>query len=98
MDANAVPCSRFLTVAEAMKDPQLAERGSLSEINDGAGKFLVPNAPFQFSMPTAAGPAVSGLGADGREVLSGFLGLSEEQINGLCDQGILLSGGSEQPD
>jgi CoA:oxalate CoA-transferase len=92
MDANAVPCSRFLTVAEAMKDPQLAERGSLSEINDRAGKFLVPNAPFQFSMLTAAGPAVSGLGADGREVLAGLLGLSDEQINGLYNQGILALG------
>jgi CoA:oxalate CoA-transferase len=92
MDANSVPCSRFLTVADAMKDPQLAERGSLSEINDGAGKFLVPNAPFQFSTPTAAGPAVSGLGADGREVLSGLLGLSEEKINGLFNQGVLSLG------
>jgi crotonobetainyl-CoA:carnitine CoA-transferase CaiB-like acyl-CoA transferase len=97
MDANSVPCSRFLTVADAMKDPQLAERGSLAEINDGAGQFLVPNAPFQFSTPTMAGSAVSGLGADGREVLSGLLGLSEEQINGLYRQGI-LSGGSGQPD
>jgi hypothetical protein len=44
-----------------------------------------------------AGSAVSGLGADGREVLSGLLGLSEEQINGLYRQGI-LSGGSGQPD
>jgi CoA:oxalate CoA-transferase len=92
MDANAVPCSRFLTVADAMKDPQLAERGSLSEITDGTGKFLVPNAPFQFSTPTAAGPAVSGLGADGRDVLSGLLGLSEDQINGLYSQGVLSAG------
>jgi CoA:oxalate CoA-transferase len=92
MDAGSVPCSRFLTVAEAMKDPQLAERGSLAEIKDGAGKFLVPNAPFQFSMPTAAGPAVSGLGADGRELLSRLLGLSDEQINGLKDQGVVSLG------
>jgi CoA:oxalate CoA-transferase len=61
MDANSVPCSRFLTVADAMKDPQLAQRGSLPRIKDGAGEFLVPNAPFQFTTPTAAGPAVSGL-------------------------------------
>jgi CoA:oxalate CoA-transferase len=71
-----------------MKYPQLAERGSLSEINDGTGQFLVPNAPFQFSTPTAAGPAVSGLWADGRNVLSGLLDLSEEQINGLFNQAL----------
>jgi CoA:oxalate CoA-transferase len=92
MDANSVPCSRFLTVADAMKDPQLAERGSLSEISDGAGPFLVPNAPFQFSTPTAAGPAVSGLGADGRELLSGLLGLDEQQIDRLYNEGVLSPG------
>jgi len=92
MDAGSVPCSRFLTVAEAMKDPQLAERGSLAEISDGAGNFLVPNAPFQFTTPTAAGPSVSALGADSREILSGLLGLSDEQINELRNRGVLSPG------
>jgi CoA:oxalate CoA-transferase len=90
MDANSVPCSRFLTVAEAMKDPQLAERGSLSHIHDGAGGFLVPNAPFQFlSTPTAAGPFVSELGADSRAVLSGILGFSDQRIDELQTQLVL---------
>ena len=92
MDAGSVPCSRFLTVADAMKDPQLAERGSLAEIEDGSGKFLVPNAPFQFSTPTVAGPRVAGLGADSREVLSGLLGLSDEEIEGLRKQRVLSLG------
>jgi CoA:oxalate CoA-transferase len=89
MDAASVPCSRFLSVAEAMKDPQLAERGSLSKIHDAAGEFLVPNAPFQFTTPTAAGPAVSGLGADSAEVLSGLLGISAEDIAHLRCDGVL---------
>jgi CoA:oxalate CoA-transferase len=89
MDSNSVPCSRFLTVADAMKDPQLAERGSLSWIKDGSGQFLVPNAPFQFTTPTAAGPAVSGLGADSGEVLSGILGFSDERIAELQNQRVL---------
>jgi crotonobetainyl-CoA:carnitine CoA-transferase CaiB-like acyl-CoA transferase len=90
MDANSVPCSRFLTVTEAMKDPQLAERGSLSPIHDGAGGFLVPNAPFQFfATPAAAGPFVSELGADSRAVLSGILGFSDQQIDDLQAQHVL---------
>jgi crotonobetainyl-CoA:carnitine CoA-transferase CaiB-like acyl-CoA transferase len=90
MDANSVPCSRFLTVADAMKDPQLAERGSLSDISDPAGKFLVPNAPFQFlATPAAAGPTVSGLGADSMDVLSGLLGFSGEQVAKLQRDGVL---------
>jgi hypothetical protein len=39
--------------------------------------------------PTAAGPAVSGLGADSREVLSGLLGLTDQQIKALQQQGVL---------
>ena len=90
MDANGVPCSRFLTVADAMKDPQLAERGGLSRIKDEAGDFLVPNAPFQFlATPAAAGPSVSGLGADSGEVLAGLLGLSAENIDKLRRDGVL---------
>ena len=90
MDANSVPCSRFLTVADAMKDPQLAERGSLSGINDQAGNFLVPNAPFQFlATPAAAGPSVAGLGADSMDVLSGLLGFSGEQVEKLQRDGVL---------
>jgi CoA:oxalate CoA-transferase len=89
MDANSVPCSRFLTVADAMKDPQLAERGSLTEISDRAGKFLVPNAPFQFSTPTAAGPSVSELGTDSGEVLSDLLGFSNERIDELRNQRVI---------
>jgi CoA:oxalate CoA-transferase len=93
MDAGSVPCSRFLTVAEALKDPQLAARGSLSRIDDGAGEFLVPNAPFQFlTTATAAGPSVAGLGADSREVLSGLLGFSDEKIDKLRDQRVLSAG------
>jgi CoA:oxalate CoA-transferase len=93
MDAGSVPCSRFLTVADAMKDPQLAARGSLSRIGDGAGEFLVPNAPFQFlATPATAGPSVSELGADSREVLSGLLGFSDQRIDELRDQRVLSAG------
>ena len=90
MDANSIPCSRFLTVAEAMKDPQLAERGSFSHIHDEAGDSLVPNAPFQFfATPTAAGPFVSELGADSRAVLSSILGFSDQQVDELQVQLVL---------
>ena len=93
MDGKAVPCSRFLTVADALNDPQLAARGSLSEISDTAGKFLVPNAPFQFlATPAAAGPAVSGLGADTTQVLSELLGFSDQRIDELRRGGVLSAG------
>jgi CoA:oxalate CoA-transferase len=60
-----VPCSRYLSVAEAMADPQLAARGSLATVTDGAGTFLVPNPPFRFGDGSVGvGPDVPALGAD----------------------------------
>jgi crotonobetainyl-CoA:carnitine CoA-transferase CaiB-like acyl-CoA transferase len=89
MDANGVPCSRFVTVADAMRDTQLTERGSLSRVKDAAGEFIVPNAPFQFTIPTAAGPTVAALGADNTNVLSDILGISPLEIDALQEQGVL---------
>ncbi|MBN8975225.1 MAG: CoA transferase [Rhizobiales bacterium] len=89
MDANGVPCSRFVTVADAMRDTQLTERGSLSWVKDAAGEFIVPNAPFQFTVPTAAGPIVAALGADNTNVLSDILGMSPLEIDALQEQGVL---------
>ena len=62
--AAGVPCSRYLTMSEAMADPQLAARGSLATVTDGAGAFLVPNPPFQFADGSVGvGPDVPALGA-----------------------------------
>ena len=35
--AAGVPCSRYLTVAEAIADPQTVERGTMAEVEDAAG-------------------------------------------------------------
>ncbi|MBI3199272.1 MAG: CoA transferase [Rhodospirillales bacterium] len=65
-----VPCSRYLTVAEAMADPQLAARGALATVSDGAGAFLVPNPPFQFADGSVGvGPDVPALGGDTEAML-----------------------------
>src|SRR5258708_218074 len=70
-----VPCSRYLTVAEAMADPQLAARGSLAHVTDGAGAFRVPNPPFQFADSlVGVGPSVPALGADTEEELKKISG------------------------
>lgn len=69
--AAGVPCSRYLTLAEAMADPQLAARGSLAKVQDGAGTFLVPNPPFQFADGSVGvGSDVPALGADTEAMLT----------------------------
>jgi CoA:oxalate CoA-transferase len=44
-----VPITRYRSVREAIDQPQLAHRGSLATVDDGAGAYLVPNLPFKFS-------------------------------------------------
>ena len=46
------PCTKYQTVAESMATPQVAHRDSMIEVEDGSGRYLVPNAPFQFTNAT----------------------------------------------
>jgi len=71
-----VPCSRYRSVAEAMADPQCAERGLFVEIGAGDAGYKVANVPYRMSAtPLAAQPRVAGLGDDTECVLHDVLGL-----------------------
>ena len=69
--ARGVPCSRFRTVEEALRDEHLAARGSLQTARDAAGSYQYVGAPFQsrLSRSSAIVP-VAELGADNEAVLS----------------------------
>jgi crotonobetainyl-CoA:carnitine CoA-transferase CaiB-like acyl-CoA transferase len=83
LEKHGVPCSPYLTVTEALKDPQVAHRGSLCPIEDSAGKYLSPAPPFRFSgSPVQSGPKVANLGEHTRSVLE-QAGLSAEEIAAL---------------
>jgi crotonobetainyl-CoA:carnitine CoA-transferase CaiB-like acyl-CoA transferase len=83
LEKHGVPCSPYLTVTEALQDPQVAHRGSLCEIEDGAGKYLSPAPPFRFSgSPLRSGPKVAGLGEHTASVLADA-GLSAAEIDAL---------------
>jgi Predicted acyl-CoA transferases/carnitine dehydratase len=71
-------------VTEALKDPQVAHRGSLCPIEDSAGKYLSPAPPFRFSgSALQSGPKVASLGEDTRSVLE-QAGLSADEIQTLA--------------
>jgi crotonobetainyl-CoA:carnitine CoA-transferase CaiB-like acyl-CoA transferase len=80
LNDHGVPCSAYRTVAEALRDPQIAHRGALSEVNDGGGTFKVLNLPFRMSgTNVCAGERMATLG----EHTIAFLretGLSENEI------------------
>jgi CoA:oxalate CoA-transferase len=72
-----VPCTRYRTVQEAMSDAQMEVRGGLTRIEDPAGSYWVPNAPFQISgLNTAARNRVAQLGEDTVAVLGEILNYS----------------------
>src|ERR1700761_2584488 len=83
LEKHGVPCSPYLTVTEALQDPQVAHRGSLCEIEDSAGKYLSPAPPFRFSGSTLqSGPKVSSLGEHTESVLA-EAGLTPAEIAAL---------------
>ena len=80
LNAHGVPCSAYRTVAEAMRDPQIAHRGALAEVEDGGGTFKVMNLPFRMSgTNVAAGKRAATLGEHTVALLKES-GLSEDAI------------------
>ncbi len=87
--AAGVPCSRYRSVAEAMADPQVAERGLLAELGTEGARFKVANAPYRLSAtPTRARERLAGLGENTDEVLGEQLGLDRAALAALRAAGV----------
>ena len=83
LEKQGVPCSPYLTVTEALQDPQVEHRGSLCTIEDGGGSYKSPAPPFRFSgSPLQSGPKVAALGEDTKAVLA-QAGLTPSEIEAL---------------
>ncbi len=83
LEKHGVPCSPYLTVTEALQDPQVAHRGSLCTIEDSAGSYKSPAPPFRFSgSPLQSGPKVANLGEHTKSVLA-EAGLSTAEVEAL---------------
>src|SRR6266481_4883259 len=80
LNDHGVPSSAYRTVSEALRDPQIAHRGALAEVEDGGGTFKVLNLPFRMSGATVS--AARRMSTLGEHTLA-FLketGLSEDEI------------------
>jgi crotonobetainyl-CoA:carnitine CoA-transferase CaiB-like acyl-CoA transferase len=83
-----VPCSRYRSVAEAMADPQCAERGLFVELGGGDDTYKLANLPYRLSAtPVAARPFVAELGEHTGEVLAEALDLDAAAIAALRAKG-----------
>jgi crotonobetainyl-CoA:carnitine CoA-transferase CaiB-like acyl-CoA transferase len=83
-----VPCARYRTVAEAMADPQLQARGTLTELRVGDGRFKVANPASKLSRSrTVARPLVAELGQHTDEVVQEVLGVEADALAELRARG-----------
>jgi len=90
LDAHHVPCSRYLDIKETMALPTVRERGTMCEMDDGAGAFVVAGTPFRMTRGNAGPRAhIPALGADGPEILEQLLGRDAAGIARLKEAGVL---------
>ncbi|MBC2884718.1 CoA transferase [Ochrobactrum sp. CM-21-5] len=90
LQGHDVPCSRVLSVSDAVASEQVRSRGLLPQIQSAGGPVNVLQQPVKFSaMECAAPKAPPALGADALEILSKELGLSAGEIETLARDGVL---------
>jgi crotonobetainyl-CoA:carnitine CoA-transferase CaiB-like acyl-CoA transferase len=89
-----VPYAPVLTVAQAMREPHLLERGTVATFDDPIlGRFQAPGTPMHFSGSTApAGLQAPFLGQHNAEILTGRLGLTAGDVARLAAEGVLVQG------
>jgi crotonobetainyl-CoA:carnitine CoA-transferase CaiB-like acyl-CoA transferase len=80
LNGHGVPCSSYRTVAEALRDPQVAHRGALSEVSDGGGTFKVLNLPFRMSATNVSAAKRMATLGEHTVALLRETGLSEDEI------------------
>ena len=69
--AAGVPCTRYLSVQEAMQSEQMQARGAAVTVRDASGQYQVPSAPFLMpGLQASPRPHVPQLGEHTSEVLA----------------------------
>lgn len=90
LNGHQVPCSRYLDITETVNLPEVRERGTMYDLDDGSGSFQVAGPPFRFTEGNAAPRAhIPSLGADGPAVLGELLEIDANGIDRLRKAGVL---------
>jgi len=90
-EAVDIPCGPVNTVDKLAADPQVAARQMIVELSDyGAGPLRATNTPIKLSRtPGLIGRSSPELGEHTEEILNNLLGLTQEQILGLRQSGVI---------
>ena len=90
LDAAGVPAGPIYSVADMMEDPQYNARGLFETVEVAGEPLKIPAlAPKLADTPGATlwpGPRI---GAHNREVYKGLLGLDEDEIRSLANDGVV---------
>jgi formyl-CoA transferase len=88
---HRVPCAPVRTLLEVVNDPHLHQRGMLQWIDHPElGRIVVQSSPIRFDgAPPMPHEASRVLGADNESVLSGWLGLSRDDVKRLAKDGVV---------
>jgi len=88
---HRVPCAPVRTMMEVVNDPHLHQRGMLQWIDHPElGRIVVQSSPIRFDgAPPLPHEPSRALGADNESVLSGWLGLSRDELGRLTRDGVV---------
>ncbi|MGQ0479889.1 MAG: CaiB/BaiF CoA transferase family protein [Pseudonocardia sp.] len=91
LDEHRVPVAPILTIDQACRHPHLVERETIRTIYDRSlGNFQVPGMPLRFSeFPGHLDLVAPYLGEHNGQVLSEWLGYSQERIDDLAERRVL---------
>jgi len=88
---HRVPCAPVRTLKEVVNDPHLHQRGMLQWIeHPELGRIVVQSSPMRYDdTPQLPHQPSRKLGEDNEGVLTGWLGLSRDDVAGLAQQGVI---------
>jgi CoA:oxalate CoA-transferase len=88
---HRVPCAPVRTLMEVVNDPHLHQRGMLQWIDHPElGRIVVQSSPMRYDgMPPLPHKPSERLGANNEAVLTGWLGLSKNDVDRLAKDGVI---------
>ncbi|MEM4412686.1 MAG: CaiB/BaiF CoA-transferase family protein [Candidatus Caldarchaeum sp.] len=91
LEAAGVPCGPIYSIAEMVNDPHFIARGLFEEVTilDGEPLKIPRILPFLSETPGFTKWIGPPIGAHNEEIFKGLLGLSDEELNSLHEEGVI---------
>ncbi len=94
----AIPCAPVLSLQEVIDSPQTRERGMLVQHSDAERDWWVLGSPLRLTdTPAPEAPRPARLGQHSREIVGEMLGLDEDALDALVDDGVIFDETTARP-